>query len=247
MSEVIDALKKYLKDPAAVERPHGGHRPYVTLTRQEGMFSHEVGRAIISHLDRMHDHGWNRGWELMDQQLCAWMIKTGAVPASFDEMVSERYGEQGLQQMVYEMLVGSPEQHDVRCRVARTIGFLLRFGRVVVVGSCAAVEADVLDSPGVRLRIAASEARRLALVQKAEGGTVDAVRRRLRDNDAARMRLLREHYRRDIDDPTLYDATFLADRLSAEAIARATVALLESRMAPHAARFQPPLPPTSLI
>lgn len=246
MSELIDALKKFLAEPGSPPPP-ARRRPYVTLTRQEGLFSHEVGRAIISRLDALPDRGWNRGWELMDQQLCAWMIRSGSVPASFDAMVAEHYGEEGLQQMVYEMLVGSPEEHLVRARVSEVMRFLLRLGRVVIVGSGAAVEATAFESPGVSVRIVSSEARRLAFIEQQERCTRDVARRRMRTEDAQRARLLREHYRRDIDDPVLYDATFLADRLTAPQIARAVVSLLEVRMEPFAAEFRPPLSATAIV
>ncbi|MDD5707859.1 MAG: cytidylate kinase family protein, partial [Kiritimatiellae bacterium] len=241
VSELIDALKMFLKTPAEVRPPECCLYPFVTLTRQEGVPSHEVGRAIISRLDRLPDQGWNRGWELMDQQLCAWMIKTGAVPASFDEMISERYGEKGVHQMVYEMLVGTPEQYDTRRRVGEVIAFLLRFGRVVVVGCAAAAEAAVLEGPGVRLRLVSSMPRRLKVLHDHEKEPDNVVRRRLQDGDAEKARLLREHYRRDIDDPTLYDVSFLADRLSTDEVARSAVALLQARMEPLKAKFQAPI------
>lgn len=241
VSELIDALKRFLETPGNAEMPQVSRGPFVTLTRQEGLGSHEVGRAIISRLDQLPDWGWNHGWELMDQQLFAWMIKTNAVPASFDELMGERFGEQGLQQMVYEMLVGAPEQYEVRNRVGRVMEFLLRFGRVVVVGSSAAAEAVPLKNPGLRLRVVSSQARRIELLQSEKQCSADAARKLLSANDAARARLLREHYRRDIDDPALYDVVFLADRLTPDQMARAAVVLLEARMEPLMARGRQPV------
>ena len=235
MSVVIEALKRYLARKEDLDLPDSS-QPFVTVTRLDGVTSHEVARAIVTRLDDLPDKGWNRGWELLDQQLCAWLIKAGHVPATLKSLTAEHYGETKLRQMMYEMLVGESQQQELRKKVGDVTRFLLKTGRTVVIGSAAAAEAAALNGPGVRVRLLAGEAQRVARVAAAEGLTPDAARRMIRTQDADRARLIREHYRREIDDPTLYDVTFLADRLSPKEIARCVVELLRARMEAHAPR-----------
>lgn len=230
MSVVIEALKQYLARKEDLDVPASG-QPFVTVTRLDGVTSHEVARAIIARLDDLPDRNWNHGWELLDQQLCAWLIKAGHVPATLKSLTAEHYGETKLRQMLYEMLVGESQQQDLRKKVGDVTRFLLKTGRTVVIGSAAAAEAAALKGPGVCVRLLASESHRVTRVMAAEGGiTADAARKLLRTQDSDRARLLREYYRREIDDPALYDVTFFVDRLSPKEIARCVVELLHARM-----------------
>lgn len=235
MSRIIEALKIYLTRKQDLDVPQG-NLPFVTLTRLDGVNSHEVARAIITHLDDLPDKGWNRGWELLDQQLCAWMIKEGHAPATMENMVAEHYGEGKLRQLMYEMLVGEAEQHELRRKVGDVVRFLLKTGRTVVVGSAAAVEAAAIKGPGVRIRLVASEASRMARLEATENLSPEAARKLIHAQDAVRARVLREHYRREIDDDLLYDATILTDRFTPREIARVVTAMLVVRMEAFAKR-----------
>ena len=244
MSRIIEALKIYLTRKQDLDVPQG-NQPFVTLTRLDGVDSHGVARAIIAHLDDLPDKGWNHDWELLDQQLCAWMIKTGHVPATMEDLVSEHYGEGKLRQMMYEMLVGESEQIELCRKVSDVVRFLLKSGRTVVVGSAAAVEASAIKGPGVRIRLVASEASRIARLVATENLTPEAAGKQIRTQDETRARVLREHYRRELDDHTLYDATILADRFSPKEIARIVTEMLRVRMDAHAKR--PPLSATQVL
>ncbi len=244
MSRIIEALQIYLTRKQDLDQPQG-NQPFVTLTRLDGVNSHEVARAIIAHLDDLPDKGWNHGWELLDQQLCAWMIKTGHAPATLEEMVAEHYGEGKLRQMMYEMLVGKAEQHDLCRQVGDVVRFLLKSGRTVVVGSAAAIEAAAVKGPGVRIRLMASDAARVAHFSASEKITTEEARKLIHEQDANRTKLVREYYRRELDDQTLYDATILTDRFTPREIARIVTEMLRVRMDAH--RRTVPLSATQMV
>ena len=233
MSRIIDALKVYLTRKEDLDEPKGD-QPFVTLTRLDGVNSHEVARSIIAHLDEIPDQGWNRGWELLDQQLCAWLIKDGHAPATMEALVAENYGETRLRQMMYEMLVGEAEQLELRHKVGDVVRFLLKSGRTVVVGSAAAPEAAMVKGPGVRIRLVASETSRITRIVAAEHLTPEAARKLIHTQDAVRASVVHEHYRRELDDQTLYDATIVSDRFTAHEIARIVTEMLCVRMDAHA-------------
>jgi cytidylate kinase len=232
MSQIIEALKVYLTRKQDLDIPHG-HMPFVTLTRLDGVNSHEVARAIIAHLDEIPDKGWNHGWELLDQQLCAWLIKAGHVPAKLEDLVAENYGEGQLRQMLYEMLVGEAEQFDLCHKVGDVVRFLLKSGRTVVVGSAAAAEAASVKGPGVRIRLLASEAFRVERLVTQENLTPEAARKLIHNQDTVRSRVLHDHYRRELNDHTLYDATIMTDHFTPREIARIVIEMLHVRMEAH--------------
>ncbi len=244
MSRIIEALKIYLTRKEDLDVPQG-NQPFVTLTRFDGVNSHEVARAIIAHLDDLPDKGWNHGWELLDQQLCAWMIKQGHVPTTMEDLVAEHYGEGRLRQMMYEMLVGEAEQQELRHKVGDVVRFLLKSGRTVVVGSAAAAEAAAIKGLGVRIRLVAAESTRIARIVAAENITPEAARKLIHTQDAVRARVVHEHYRRELDDQTLYDATISSDRFTTKEIARIVTEMLFVRMESHAKR--PPLSATQVL
>lgn len=230
MNNIRDRLRDYLARKEDVDLPEGT-LPYITLNRQDGVNVHEVGREIIRRLDALPDLKWNRGWELFDQNLCAELIKFGRIPATYEGLLHEHYGERGLHQMVYEMFVGKPEQLDIQKRVGEVMRFLMLAGKVVVVGCAAACEATALHPPrrGLRIRLTASEAYRVARLCVEQSVSHEAARRQIRESDAGRGRLVREYYRRDLDDPGLYDASFAMDDLAPGMIADGVAGMLTHR------------------
>jgi cytidylate kinase len=233
MSQIIDALKVFLTRKQDLDVPHG-HHPFVTINRLDGVPTHEVARAVIARLDDLPDMGWNRGWELLDQQLCAWLIKAGRVPAKLEDLVAENYGEGELRQMLYEMLVGEPEQYELCHKVGEVVRFLLKSGRTVVVGSAAAAEAAAVKGPGIRIQLVASEAHRIEQLIAREALTPEAAHKLIHTQDSVRARVLHEHYRRELDDHTLYDATILTDHFTPQEVARIIVDMLMVRTEAHA-------------
>ena len=98
----------------------------------------------------------------------------------------------------------------------------------------------------MRIRLLASESTRIERLVAAENLTPDAARKLIHTQDAVRARVLHEHYRREMDDPTLYDATLLTDRFSPPEIARIVTEMLLVRMASYAARH-PPVSATQVV
>ena len=230
MTELRDRLRRYLTRKEDVDI-FESHLPYVTFNRQDGVDAHAIGREIIRRLDALPDLKWNHGWELYDQTLCAEMIKTGHLPATYEELLKEQYGERGLQQMVYEMFVGKPEQYDLQKRIGEVMRFLMMAGKVVVVGSAAAPEATSLHTPrhGIRVRLVASELYRETRIFEELKLSGDAARKHIRESDAGRSRMVHEFYGHAIDDASLYDVCFRTDDLQPPLIAEAVIGMLRMR------------------
>ncbi len=228
MSAVTDILKRYLVRKEDVDLCESGCRPYVTISRQDGVEGHELGREIIRRLDALPDDGWNRGWELFDQKLCAMLVAEGQLDASFDSLLAEKY-QSGIRQMVYEMFVGRSEEWANQKKIAEVIRFLLTYGRVVVIGRGGMCLTRGLPL-GINLRLMAPDDVRLARVMEERQLDAAAARRSIREREADRARLIRDFYGQNIDNPHLYHAVFATERLTRPEMARAVVEMLRERM-----------------
>lgn len=101
-------------------------------------------------------------------------------------------------------------------------------GRVIIVGHGASQATRGLRS-GVHLRLVAPEPARRRRLAEQGGLDEDQVRQEIARRDQARARLLKDHYRVDIDDPLHYDAVFNTGEIGVEAVAAAALALIKHR------------------
>lgn len=223
MNNHVELLKKYLANRNDVDVADHGY-PFVTISRQPGAGGHTLGREIIRQLDAHPDEGWNLGWDLFDQKLCAYLAQDPATQASFEQLTSEEYRE-GVQESVYEMFVGRAEQYLLQKRIAEVIRFLAYIGRVVIIGRAGMCAARSLRT-GIHIRLVAPEEVRLNRMMEVMKAGPDEALREMRRQEKDRTRLVRSFYNEDINNPLLYDLVFNTDRLDNELMARVAAEML---------------------
>lgn len=222
----VEMLKKYLANRNDVDIADHGY-PFVTISRQPGAGGHALGRQIIRQLDALPSAGWNHGWDLFDQKLCAYLAQDPATQASFEQLASEEYRE-GVQESVYEMFVGRAEQYLLQKRIAEVIRFLAYIGRVVIIGRAGMCAARTLRT-GIHIRLVAPEDVRLnRMMQEMKVGPDEALRE-MRRQEKDRTRLIRSFYNEDVNSPLLYDLVLNTDRLDNDLMARVVTELLMAR------------------
>lgn len=198
-------------DPTDLDVADCGY-PFVTISRQPGAGGHSLGREVIRRLDSMPDEGWNHGWELFDQKLCAYLAKDPSSQSSFESLVREEY-KRGLHQSVYEMLTSNAESYKLQQRIAAVIRFLAHVGKVVIIGRagmCITRKAPM----GVHLRLVASEDYRVHRMSDDLQVDLGEAHREARKQEADRVKLLRDIYGQNIDNPLLYDAVYNTERMT---------------------------------
>ena len=227
MPQHVELLKRFLADPTDLDVADCGY-PFVTISRLPGAGGHTLGRDIIRHLDSMPDEGWNRGWELFDQKLCAYLAKDPASNATFDSLIKEEY-QRGLHQSVYEMLTSNAESYKLQQKIAAVIRFLAHVGKVVIIGR-AGMYITRRFHMGTHLRLVAPEDFRVHRMANDLQVELHEARREARKQEADRVKLLRDIYGQNIDDPLLYDAVLNTERLTDNnAIASSVVELVKNR------------------
>jgi len=116
--------------------------------------------------------------------------------------------------------------------MARVILALGRRGRAILVGRGANWLLD--PACGLRLRLVSPLPARIARVAAGEGLAPAEARERIRQDDAARARFIRQAYREEIDDPAGYDLILNVGSLAADAAAECVLAALRHKLgAPH--------------
>lgn len=221
-----ELLKRYLEREEDVDVADHGY-PFVTISRQPGAGGHTLGREIIRHLDARPDETWNRGWDLFDQKLCAYLAQDPENQASFDSLLREEY-EVGLHQQVYEMFVGRVEQYLLQKRIAGVVRFLAYIGKVVIIGRAGMCVASDLRT-GIHVRLVAPEEHRVRRMMEVLGNTLEEARREMRKQEQERARLVRDYYGKNIDDPLLYDVVFNTGSMDNETMARTVACMAAER------------------
>jgi cytidylate kinase len=133
--------------------------------------------------------------------------------------------------VVHTALRSSLDQDYVMARVFRVVRILATMGKAIIVGRGGANVTRDLPM-GVRLRLVAPEADRIAGVMSYYALPEKEARSYAKKLDNGRARLIRTHFDADIDDPTNYDAIWNTGFASIDEIAETVVMLIRRRTGP---------------
>lgn len=231
----IENIERYLKTQlAGTSRatPEGEWprlHPFVTISRQAGAGGHTLAKALLGTFARQGDTELFGGWQIFDQELCEIVTRDPAFSKSLDSLLAEEYRTQ-IDDFFHQVVRSAVDQDYVMARVFEVVRAVASIGRAVIIGRGGSqVTKDM--GPGVRLRIVAPEEQRiqrLVVLHDLDERKARAEARRL---DSNRARLLKVHFKVDIDDPTGYDAVWNTGSAPVEDIAEAVVAMLRTRAA----------------
>ena len=197
---------------------HVDQGPWVTISRCLGAGWEAVASRLAERL----------GWQVYDREI-------------LEEISRETHMRQGILSLLDEREVGwieealarlalpdRPGQHQFLDQMARVILALGRRGQAILVGR----GANWLLHPacGVRVRMIAPLAMRIARVAEQEGLTPTEARARLQEDDATRARFIRQVYRQEIEDPAGYDLILNLGSLSTDAATDCIVAAMDRKL-----------------
>lgn len=223
-----ELLRTYLADPSEVDAADSGY-PFVTISREPGAGGHTLGREIIRQLDASADEHWNHGWDLFDQNMCAYLAQDPTMQATFDELLKEEY-KTGVHQAVQEMLTGNAESYNLQKKIFRVVKFLTRMGKVVVIGRAGMCISRMFRA-GVHVRLVAPLDVRIRRMADSLEVDAAAAKKEIHRQENDRVRLIHDFFNSDIRNPLLYDVVFNTATTDNVAIARAAVELIRARRA----------------
>ena len=223
-----NVVKRYLQNPRDVDFHDTGF-PFITISRQAGTNAHALGRYIIMRLAEFENPDLNTGWDLFDQKLCALIAQNKSLDADYDTLVNEKYRAEGLHRMIYEMLIGTPQQYKIQKKIEEVIRLLARLGKVVIIGRAGFHVTRDLPG-GIHIRLIASEGYRVhALMQQDHISEEQAVKN-VRAIDAERANFLKSFHNLNIRDNTHFDIIWNIERVQTSEILTAMAELIRIRI-----------------
>ena len=223
-----DVVRRYLLDPRDVDFRDTGF-PFITISRQAGTEAHALGRQILMRLAQCEDPDLQSGWDLFDQKLCALIAQNKSLEADYDTLVNEKYRAEGLQRMVYELLIGTPQQYKIQKKIEEVIRLLARLGKVVIIGRGGFHITRGLPG-GNHLRLVAPLAHRVLDVMEHDKIPEGQAVRKIHQADAERARFLKNQHGCDPADATHFDLVWNVARVPAPEIIEITADLVRRRL-----------------
>jgi cytidylate kinase len=185
-------------------------KPAVTISRMTGSGGRTVAAKLAEFLQtnaRSHCH-----WTVFDRNLIEKVLEDHHLPNRIAKFAPESHKSM-VTDMMEELLGLHPSSWTLVQQTAESILHLAQLGHVILVGRGANVITSKLENV-FHVRLVGSLEKRTERVQQVYNlGRQDALEF-LRKEDNGRRHYLKEHFQKDIDDPTLYHLVVNTDRIS---------------------------------
>jgi cytidylate kinase len=202
-------------------------RPFVTISRQSGAGGHSLAKALIEVLHQQPDKELCGNWEMFDQKLVAMVADDPGLRVSVEALLGEEY-RRASDDFFRQLLTATTHQDIVMDRVFRLVRILAEVGKAVIVGRAGSEVTRGLG-PAVSVRLVAPLENRIEKMKELHHIDERKAKDLIDKSDSGRARLLKRHFRVDIDNPLLYDAVWNTAETSFPAIAESIVAVLRDR------------------
>jgi len=210
-----------------VNHPHVAKRPpALTISRQTGARGRTIGLMLQSVL-RAQAPKDAIPWTLFDDNLVKQVLEDHQLPADLekfmpDDAISEVTGS------INELLGRHPSLWKLFEKTTNTMVRLSLTGHSILVGR-GGNEISQGFRNVLRVRMIGSEKRRLQQMIQVHGMTESGAKKFIKDEDVARRRYIKQHFDREIDDPTRYDLVINTDHLKDETIVEMLTAALKEK------------------
>jgi cytidylate kinase len=194
----------------------------VAVSREAGSGGESVAREV----------GRRLGWPVYDNELLTHLAEEPRIDVHRLEGVDERPGSRLVEFVEAFAAASAVTEVTYFRRLLKLLLALGARGACVIVGRGAMV-ALAVDTT-LRVRVVASPKDRIAAVAREQGLNPDEAARYVEARDRERSRFIKDHYRKDLTDPLLYDLVLNASRLSVDesaALVIEALLLLQGRKA----------------
>jgi cytidylate kinase len=211
---------------AAKEGERRGELPFIAISRQTGAGGESLARAIVAEFERHPGEPALQGWSSFDRELCETIVSDPDLSVSLTELVTEDYRTRA--EDFVSVLLGKSFQEEVQKKISVAVRELALVGRAILVGRGAVCITRDL-APGVHIRLVAPRDVRVNRMMGLFSITEQEAVRRVDQQDRSRTRMVRSRFKKDIDDPLLYDAIWNTDSVSLEVLARCVLEMVRER------------------
>jgi cytidylate kinase len=200
--------------PAEASLSHaagGDLRPAVTISRQVGSGGHSVAEKLAAYLQTRSPQG-GPPWTVFDRNLVDRVLADHNLPARLAQYLPEDR-KSAIEDALEEVLGLHPPTATLLPKIAETILQLAELGHVILLGRGAHVITSTLPNM-FHVRLVGSIEKRAERIREVQGLGPKAALAFLKKEDRGRERYLKKHFKKNIDDPTLYDLVINTDRVN---------------------------------
>lgn len=202
--------------------------PFVTISRQTGAGGHSLAEALLDEFAKEPDSELFSGWQVFDKQLCEIVGRDPRFETSMKHLLEEEYRTPG-REFISQLIRPTIDQDIVMTQVFRVVRTVAEMGKAIIIGRAGSEVAGDLPL-GVSVRLVASDESRNSTIAQLEDVSLKSAQVIAKRKDDQRARLLRTHFRRDIDNPLNYNAVWNTDRTAVREIAAAVTAMVRLRV-----------------
>ncbi len=224
-------LHGHLYDKSAADGSSGQLRPFVTISRQAGAGGHTLAKTLITRFHQSSNRDLLGDWDVFDQKLVAMVADDPDLRVSVEALLGEEY-RKATDDFFRQLLTATTHQDIVMNRMFRLVRTIAEVGKAVIVGRAGSEVTRGLG-PSVSVRLVAPEEKRVAHMMELYGTSEKKAINSIDKHDSGRARMLKRHFRVNIDDPLLYDAVWNTSQVAFEDIADSIATMLETRAAAY--------------
>ncbi|MCP3993549.1 MAG: cytidylate kinase-like family protein [bacterium] len=224
-------LHGHVYDRSAADGSPGQLRPFVTISRQAGAGGHTLAKTLITRFHQSSNRDLLGDWDVFDQKLVAMVADDPDLRVSVEALLGEEY-RKATDDFFRQLLTATTHQDIVMNRMFRLVRTIAEVGKAVIVGRAGSEVTRGLG-PSVSVRLVAPEEKRVAHMMELYGTSEKKAINSIDKHDSGRARMLKRHFRVNIDDPLLYDAVWNTSQVAFEDIADSIATMLETRAAAY--------------
>lgn len=203
------------------------HLPFVTVSRQAGSGAERYCEALLAAVAALGSDDAFQDWQVFDRAVIERASGDPELKRSLEALLAEGYHSQ-----VGEFVLGIFGRYDSQdahvIRLSKAIRSLANVGKMIIIGHGAALVTRQAPC-GVRVRLVAPDEARLQNLMRRFEIDERAARNMMHERDEERGRLLRVHFKANIDDPLLYDLVCNTAQVTPAELARAVAAIVADR------------------
>lgn len=191
-------------------------KPAITISRMAGCGGQTVAAKLAEYLQELTPADCR--WTVFDRNLLEKVLEDHQLQKRIADFMPENH-KSIIADIVEESWGLHPSSWTIVEQTAETILHLAQLGYVILVGRGANIITSKLDNV-LHVRLVGSLQKRIQRVQQAYDLDGPAALELIKREDKGRKCYLRDHFGRDIDDPSLYDLMINTDRTHYDDAAR---------------------------
>lgn len=224
ISEYLDAVELHFKNQSRAVNiscnQNVGKLPhcFITISRQAGAGAISVGNKVTEFLNHDKKVDWPYPWTVFDKNLVYTVLDEHHLSEKFEKYMPEDKVSQ-ISDVLDELLGLHPSSLALVHKTSETILHLAQVGNVVIVGRGASIITRKLKG-GFHVRLVGSLKKRAQRVMAHSKVDIKQAEELIAKWDKGRKKYIKEYFKKNDEDPLLYDLIINTDYISYDNAAR---------------------------